>query len=239
MQGHSHAICRRNDAGVVNGRRSNVFPRAFPQARGRGAVSLSAVQTRPLGALGRNIGFGYGISAAFLLPLDRSGLLSLRAEIGESEYGHETRRTAFSESVGDRVEVKVRTSNAVVPVSLGLQGNLAAGSVSMYLHGGVGAMAFYTASRVEPMAGGMPLASTVNQSDVALTWNVGGGFSLPLSNGPRLLLLDVGAQYIGGGKASYLAPGSIVDLPNGHIAITPMESNTHLLAVHLGVRVGL
>ncbi|MCL4866229.1 MAG: hypothetical protein KJZ47_10070, partial [Gemmatimonadales bacterium] len=78
---------------------------AFPQARGRGTVSLAAVQSRPLGALGRNISFGYGISGALTLPLVRSGWLSVRAEVGEMEYGHESERTAFSETVGDRVEV--------------------------------------------------------------------------------------------------------------------------------------
>lgn len=209
------------------------------QARGRATVSLSAVQSRPLGALGRHISFGYGITGALTLPIDRAGRLSFRAEIGEMEYGHESQRTAFSETVGDRVEVMVRTTNAVVPIALGLQGELPIGPVSVYLHGGVGAQAFYTDSRVEPTAGGTPLVSSVNQSDVTLGWSLGTGLSVPVYRRARVVSLDLGAQYHGGGTASYLAPGSIVDLPNGGVRITPMESRTNMLSVRIGVRVGL
>ena len=37
----------------------------------------------------------------------------------------------------------------------------------------------------------------------------------------------------------YLRPGSIQDLPNGQIRITPLESETQLALVHIGVRLGL
>jgi len=37
--------------------------------RARSSVSLGVIQTRPLGALGRNIGKGYGIAGNVLLPL--------------------------------------------------------------------------------------------------------------------------------------------------------------------------
>jgi len=212
---------------------------AFSQARGRGTASLSAAQSRPLGALGRNIGVGYGITGAVTLPIDRAGRLSVRAEIGVMEYGRESRRTAFSETVGDRVQVMVRTTNAVVPITLGLQGELPIGPVAVYLNGGVGAQAFYTDSRVEPTIGGTAIVASVNHSDIALGWSLGAGFSVPVYRGARLVSVDLGAQYHGGGTASYLAPGSIADLPNGEVSITPMSSRTSLLAVRVGVRVGL
>lgn len=212
---------------------------ALSQARARPTVSLSAAQSRPLGALGRNISFGYGITGALTLPLVRSGWLSFRAEVGEMEYGHESQRTAFSETVGERVQVMVRTTNAVVPITLGLHGELPVGPVAVYLNGGLGAQAFYTDSRVEPTAGGVPLISSVNHSDVTLGWSLGAGFSVPVYRGARLISVDVGAQYHGGGTASYLAPGSIVDLPNEPARITPMESRASMLAVRMGVRVGL
>lgn len=212
---------------------------AFSQARGRSTVSLAAVQNRPLGALGHNISFGYGITGALTIPLDRSGRLSIRAEVGEMEYGHESRRTAFSETVGDRVEVMVRTTNAVVPITLGLQGELSFGPLAVYAHGGIAAQAFYTTTRIEPTAGGYPLVSSVNQSDLAFGWNLGSGVSIPVHTGTRQVLLDFGAQYIAGGRASYLAPGSIVDHPDGQVTITPLESRTPMLAIRAGVRIGL
>jgi hypothetical protein len=51
--------------------------------------------------------------------------------------------------------------------------------------------------------------------------------------------LDLGFQYINGGRAQYLRPGSIEDLPNSQIRITPLESETHLTLIRLGVRIGL
>lgn len=207
--------------------------------RAPSALSLSFTQTRPVGELGANIGSGYGIAGAFLFPLDRNGLLSLRADLGAAEYGHEVKRTAFSESVGGRVEVNVRTTNAVVPVSVGLQLTSPSGLIRPYVNGGAGAVAFYTDSRVEPTTGGVALASMVNQWDIALAWGVGGGIYVPLTKGPRSVMLDISAQYMHGGRAEYLAPGSIVDLPDGRVTITPMESGSHILALRLGARIGL
>lgn len=209
------------------------------EVRVRSTVSLSFVQTRPVGALGRNIGLGYGLTGAFLLPLDRRGMLSLRAEVGAAEYGSDVMRTPFSESVGGRVEVNVRTINAIVPATVGLQLTMPTGPALSYLTAGVGGQLFYTESRVEPTSSGFALASTVNQSDAAPAWTVGGGIYLPIRVASARVLLDLGAQYIGGGRAKYLAPGSIADLPNGEIAITPMQSSTHLVLLRLGARMGL
>lgn len=207
--------------------------------RAHRTLSVSFTQTRPVGELGANIGSGYGVVGAFLLPFDRDGMLSLRLEVGAAEYGHETKRTAFSESVGGRVEVNVRTTNSVVPGSVGLQLAAPSGLIRPYVNSGLGVVAFYTDSRVEPTSGGEPLASMVNQWDAALAWTVGGGLYVPLTKGPRNVLLDISVQYVRGGRAQYLAPGSIVDLPDGRVTITPMESGARILALRLGASFGL
>lgn len=212
---------------------------AFAQARGRATISLAAAQSRPLGALGRNLGVGYGITGALTIPLERSGRLSIRAELGEMEYGRESQRTAFSETVGGRVEVMVRTTNAVVPISLGIQGELPFGPLAVYAHGGVAAQVFYTATRIEPTAGGYSLVSSINQSDITFGWNLGSGVSVPLHSSARQVRLDLGVQYIAGGRASYLVPGSIVDHPDGRITVTPLESRAPMLAIRAGIRIGL
>jgi hypothetical protein len=131
------------------------------------SVAVAFIHARPVGALATNIGFGYGGSAALLLPVDRRGVLSLRADVGVAEYGHEETRTAFSETVGGRVDVKVRTSNAVVPFHIGLELSPDLGVILPYVNGGIGGQGFYTESSVEPLGGGLPLATTVNQWDVA------------------------------------------------------------------------
>lgn len=205
----------------------------------RPAVSLSFVQAHPLGTLGANIGNGYGAVGTLLLPLTPNGALSFRADVGAAEYGNDSHRSQFSESVGGRVEVKVRTSNVIVPASLGLQLTLRAGPLLPYLTTGVGAQAFYTQSSVEPTSGGQTIASTINQSDVAFAWTVGGGTYVRLGQRVSRVLLDLGVQYSHGGSAEYLAKDGIVDLPGGQIRIAPMASSTHLLLVKVGARIGL
>jgi len=51
--------------------------------------------------------------------------------------------------------------------------------------------------------------------------------------------LDLGVQYFGGGRARYMATGSIKDLPGARITVAPLESETHLLTVRFGARIGL
>lgn len=224
---------------IVSVKGGSLRAQAVSSVRMRPAVSVALAATHPLGELGENIGSGYGAAADFLLPLNRSGSLSFRADVGLSQYGSESRRTAFSESVGDRVEVKVRTTNNYVPASVGLQLTLPAGPVFPYVNAGAGIQAFYTESSVEPTIGGQPLVSSVNQSDVTAAWTLGGGVYVPITVAGLRAQLDLGAQYVQGGRARYLAPGSITDLPGGQISVTPMESGTRTVAVRVGARFAL
>ena len=116
----------------------------------RSSLSIAFDQTRPQAALGRNIGFGYGISGASLYRLDSAGVLSLRADLAGVQYGNEWKHVPFSETQ-----------------------------------------------------------------------------------------LDVGMRYVNGGRARYLAPGSIVDLPSGEMSISSLESATRLVMLHIGARIGL
>jgi hypothetical protein len=112
--------------------------------------------------------------------------------------------------------------------------------VRPYANGGVGTQVFYTQSSVSGSDGSdLGFASTTNQSDWTSTWVAGGGVYLPIYNGQTKVMIDAGVQYVAGGRAQYLRPGSIQDLSNAQIAITPFESTTHLALVHLGVRIGL
>jgi hypothetical protein len=208
------------------------------QNQAPGTFGLSAVQVRPVGALAGNIDFGYGIAGAFLLPLDESGMLSIRADAGVSLYGNDSRRTAFGETTGGQVEVDVHTSNILETGSVGMQLTLPSGSIRPYVHTGAGVLAFFTESGVESTHGGLAVATIVNQSDVAFAWTLGGGIYVPIRTGPANAMLDIGVQYLHGGNAKYLTPESIVDLPNGDITVEQMESSTHVVALRIGVRVG-
>lgn len=205
----------------------------------RSSLSIAVSQTRPQGALGRNIGLGYGVSGAYMLRLDRGGALSIRADVAGIEYGNEWKHTPFSETVGGRVQVNVRTTNYIIPMSVGPQLAWPSGPIRPYVNAGVGAQLFVTESAVEGIGGFTEIASSTNQSDVTMMWVAGGGVYVPMVPGLQRVQLDVGVQYLGGGRARYLAPGSIVDLPAGQLRITSFESATRLVKLHVGARIGL
>ena len=205
----------------------------------RSSGSITVVQSRPQGAFGRNIGLGYGLDGAYLLRLDDAGVWSLRLSTGIIRYGAESRRTALSEQVGGRVLVDVKTGNYIVPMSIGPQLMWPSGSVRPYVNAGVGGQAFFTESHLEGTADRAGFASTTNHSSFAPAWSVGGGVYLPIYYGKTNVQLDLGLQYLNGGSTRYLAPGSITDLPGAQIAITPLESATHLVVVRFGARIGL
>ena len=206
----------------------------------RSSGSFAFTQSRPLGGLKDNIGFGYGASAAYMFRLDRAGVLSLRTDLALVDYGHESMRVPLSPTIGGRIQVKVVTSNYIVPVSIGPQLMWPTGAVRPYVTAGVGGQFFFTDSRIDGTDGDSNLLRTTNQSDQTAMWVAGGGIYVPLTNRSGVnTSLDFGVQFIGGGRAQYLRPGSIEDLPNSQIRITPLESETRMTLVRIGVRIGL
>ncbi|HEY4307502.1 MAG TPA: hypothetical protein VGM82_23715 [Gemmatimonadaceae bacterium] len=208
------------------------------ELRGRSTFGLSVIQTRPQGELARNIGFGYGLNGSYLFRLDRAGVLSLRADVGVVDYGDESKRSALSETIGDRVQVDVRTTNYIVPLSIGPQLTWPTGAFRPYVNAGVGGQAYFTESDVEGTGNLSSFANTTNQSDFAASWIAGGGVYAPIVAGKWNVQLDLGLEYFGGGTARYLGRGSITDLSGGQVSVSSMQSDTHVVVVHLGARVG-
>jgi hypothetical protein len=205
----------------------------------RSSGSIAFVQARPVGALARNIGFGYGGNGTYLFRLDREGYLSLRGDLGFAIYGTESERVPLSSTIGGRIQVRVSTDNYVVPFTIGPQLMYPKGSIRPYVNAGYGGQAFYTQSKVNGDDDSFDFASTTNQSDVTHTWVVGGGLFIPVYEGRTRVRIDLGAQYYTGGHAQYLRPGSIQDLPNSQIKINALESDTHMVLVRLGVNIGV
>ncbi len=199
----------------------------------RSAGVFSLIQNRPAGQFSDNIGLGYGGNASYLFSLDRDGIFALRADLGFIDYGNESKRFPVLDG---RIQVKVSTDNYIVPVSVGPQLTWPSGRVRPYVNAGYGEQFFFTQSSVDGTDdGGL---STTNQRDHTKSWIAGGGVYVPVYSQKLNVMLDAGVQYYTGGHAQYLRPGSITDLPNGQILVTPLESDTHMLVVRLGVRIG-
>jgi hypothetical protein len=205
----------------------------------RSSGSFGIVQGRPQGELAQNIHFGYGASGAYLFRLDRSGYFSLRADAGALQYGSETKRVPLSSTIGGRVQVDVSTNNYLVPVTIGPQLAWPRGPVRPYVNAGVGGQFFWTQSSVQGLSDASDFASTTNQHDGTTVWTAGAGVLFPIYERRTKVAIDLGAQYYGGGHAQYLKPGSIQDLPDAQIRVSPLESDTRMLLVRLGVRIGI
>jgi opacity protein-like surface antigen len=210
---------------------------ALSELARRSAGSVSVIQNRPQGAFARSVGIGYGVNGAYLFRLDEAGVWSLRADAGVVSYGGESRRTTLSEIIGDRVQVDVETSNYIVPLTIGTQLEWPTGPVRPYVNAGVGGQLLFTESHLEGTESSSSFASTTNHSAWTPAWVVGGGVALPVYVGKASVQLDLGAQYVAGGRARYLRSGSIEDLPGGAIRITPVESETHMFVVRVGARI--
>ena len=204
----------------------------------RSTLALSVVQSRPLDELSHNIGFGYGVTGAYAFQVDRAGFLLLRADAAYLEYGNETKHVPLSPTIGGRIQADVSTTNSIVPAILGAELTWPRGRVRPYVSGGVGALFFTTTSSLDSNDDDDGF-STTNQYDHTWSRVFGGGLYIPVAtdrNGDHLSI-DIGFQRFMTGHASYLRPGSIQDLPSGTV-ITPLESDTHMVLVHIGVRYG-
>ena len=212
-------------------RRRSDFARRF-------SGSLGAWLMQPTGELRDNIGNGIGFGGASLFRLDHTGIVALRADIGLGGYGQESKRVPLSPTVGGRVQVDVVTRNYIAVGNFGPQLTVPSGVVRPYVNAGVGFQAFFTESDVEDDNDSHSFASTTNQSDWTPTFAAGGGLYVPLPYEKCPVLLDFGFTWYTGGRATYLKPGSIEDLPNSQIRITPLESATSFMLFRVGVKIG-
>ena len=206
----------------------------------RSSGSITFIQARPQNQLARNIGLGYGGQATYLFRLDNRGFAHLRGDLAVLGYGIERKHVPLSPTIGGRIRVDVSTTNYILPLSIGPELMWPTGPVRPYVNAGLGAQVFWTESSVSGSNDvDETFASTTNQSDWTSTWVAGGGVFLPVSAGKATVSIDLGVQYVAGGRAQYLRPGSIQDITDTQVSITPLESTTHMALVHVGVRIGL
>jgi hypothetical protein len=204
----------------------------------RFSYSVAFTQSRPQDELARNVGIGYGISAAALFRLDEAGMLAIRADLSGLQYGTASRPITLGDAAGSNIALTLRTSNYIMPMSVGPQVMWPSGVLRPYLNAGIGMQAYFTETTLEGDRVGSHIASTTNQSDAVASLTVGGGVYAALPVRGRKVELDAGVQYLDGGRARYLAAAN-VDATTGALTTTPpVESSAHLLVLKLGARIG-
>ena len=215
----------------------------------RGVGRLSFVVGVPTGAFRDNIdrlGFGGSVFGGVRLPQIP---LVLGADLGFLVYGRSVDTVPFSGTVGPRVQVEVVTTNNIVQPHLVLRLQPADGRVRPYLDGLFGFKYLFTETRVrdeDRFDDDADIASTTNFRDATISGGVGAGLDIRVYRGRpkadvRSASLHLGLQYLAGGRAEYLAEGSLEDTNNnGQLDDSELNirrSRTPLLQPQIGVTV--
>lgn len=202
------------------------FSLAFP----RGEFQSNVKQT----GIGGNIEYFF-INSSDVVPF------SFGANLGYINYGNESRRAPFSNTIPD-VTVDVERSNNIVQFQLLFRVETKNTLVRPYLDLLFGGSYLYTSTSIRKEGTNEEVTTSTNFDDFA--WNYGAGAGIlfkvyePKSEGELWgpLMVDFKVRFIAGSEAEYLKEGSIlVNTTNGTISYTTQKSKTDLLTANLGV----
>src|SRR5262245_55875678 len=216
-----------------------VFAQVAPEFT-RFSITASPTFLQPGSDFGQNINAAFGGGGGFLYRLDRSGVLSFRFDLSGERYGIERRQVPFSETVGQRVLVKLSTANWIASFNVGPEVSRPSGFFRPYGNAGFSRLLLRTTSSLNSEnASENPIATTTNYSDGTNALFFGGGLRFPLAaqRSHGIVELDLGLRYVQGGYASYLREGSIQDNPGGPIFIAPINSKTSHVIYIAGVHI--
>ena len=188
----------------------------------------------PQGEFDEFVGTGYGLGGFVGVNLDNTGTVALMIDGSFLIYGHETIRRPLSTTV-PFVTVDVSTSNNIYALGFGPIITLGHGTIRPYFTGTVGFSYFATESSVSGSNNVDSFAESTNFDDFTFSWTGGGGLKFQVSHGRNPVFIDVATEYHNNGRANYLREGSIIDNGNGTISFTPIQSETNLMLIKLGV----
>ena len=208
-----------------------------PEPRTRFTVGAEFMFADPREDFRDNVDRGLGGGGTLLYRFDGSGWLSARLDGLFLGYGNETKRVPFSQTVGGRILVDVRTTNSIGGISIGPELAVPRGVIRPYANASISRLFFRTVSTVEGIrSSDEPIASTTNHSDGTRAWVYGAGIRIPIPSRESRFVLDFGLRYHQGGEASYLREGSIIDNPDGSITIIPLFSRTPFVGYTVGFK---
>jgi hypothetical protein len=164
-------------------------------------------------------------------------LVGARVDFSGVQYDSETITVPLSPTIGERILVDVTTRNSILALSWGPEVAVPNGRIRPYVNASYGRLFFRTTSSIEGVDDDSgDFANTTNYKDGTWAWVFGGGVRVPLGRISSPVILDLGLRYHRGGVASYLKEGSILDRPDGSIAMFPLTSRTPFLVYAVGVQ---
>lgn len=160
--------------------------------------------------------------------------LILRADLGFSIYGSETRRVPLGTGVLGLINVDVTTTNNIFNGGVGLQAGVPGPNLRPYVGGSVGFASFVTSSSVSGSSQqtSEAFASSTNSSDATFARTLWGGLYIPIGSGGGAL--DLGVRYHWNGEAHYLTDRDISFDGRGDPVLSPRWSRADLITFQVG-----
>ncbi len=203
------------------------------------SVGLNFTLAIPQGEFKDNVdNLGWGISghAAIFTP-GPAIPFTVGLNLGFINYGNESRRAAWSNTIPDAYVDVTRTNN-IVNFHLLFQVSPFSAPVKPYIEGLFGGNYLFTTTEVKSDYLDKNLTETTNQDDFAWSYGAGGGFMIRLTDlePTGTLWLDFKARYLFGTEAEYLKEGSvIINTTTGSATYRLSRSKVDLLTLHIGV----
>jgi opacity protein-like surface antigen len=205
---------------------------------GDASFSFQGVYVRPVGDFAEHVRHGGGVDLGFFVPAAVGGALGLRATIGALNYGIDRGETCLSTGWGCRWH-QVRTTNEIGYGSIGPQLVVTRGPVRPYATVGAGAAWFSTHTEIGDLFEPEYRAVVNNLSRFTVSWTGGGGVLVPIDAGEYVIMLDLGARYLGNGPVEYLTKGEVGGFPSDRRELNPTRSRASMVLFQAGFSLAL
>lgn len=202
----------------------------------RGYFGANLQVSFPQGEFDQFVGEGVGVGLHGTFLLGGSGHVGLRVAGSWIQYGRSSERIPFPGLPG--ISVDLTTSNDIYSFGVGPEFQAGSGALHVYGYGTAGFSNFRTSTQAEGSSNTNPFAESTNFSDWTWALAGGGGVMFQVAYGRTPVWIDGGLRYQGHGRTRYLREGSLDTDNNGNVVLSPIESETNMLVMHLGVQVG-
>lgn len=200
-------------------------------------LGLDFAEIRPRGPLAEGGDDAFGFQFNLRVHPTRTAPLAFRLDAGLITHSQDVRSACLPAPIGCRVGTEIVTALEILYFGVGPE--ISAWKGRLYLFGMLGASSFETSSFLRGPTSDPTLFSTLHLDDVVLLGRLGAGVRFPPARRATRWRVDLGIEYHVNGTAEYLRPDGIVDNPDGSITLHPSRSEANLLAIKLGVSLGL
>jgi hypothetical protein len=221
---------------VMAGAPTPLAAQAGDPPRGPVTAGVALNISQPRGAFDEDTGLGWGLSGNALFRLDENAIFNVRTELSFLNNGNTRRRVPLSPTLGNLIQVDLRTSSNIASFVVGPQLLGPTGAFTPYAAALGGFSAFWTTSSVEGSNQTEPFASTTNSSDFAWTYGGAAGAYIRVQDGPRPVRMELGLRYLRHDDVRYLSTNEVRNAYNqGRDPVarrSRVDFYTYMIGVH-------